>query len=312
MTESAITGVARFIDRAMGIGASRWDESTLKELSLTEAPAMVGGTSYWLADADAKAQWARWFLEGFADPARFQGEVSYPHLYALVRESVIQRMPDEEDEVRNAIARDLARLAERALSAGSGSGRKPWAREVKLTLWELGNRCWICGWGFPDWAVEDFLEGKRRTERRSQSFVDFMRPRGVTAQDLEIQIDHVHPFSRGGGDEIDNLRIACGWCNRHKSAWSLMYDAPGQCRNFDHPSLGFTSVPQPFWVVRILAVRKGCEYEGGCTSSTAKSELTVAPGYVNGSPNPSNLMVVCRDHDPFRDIRLVAAELFKG
>ena len=34
----------------------------------------------------------------------------------------------------------------------------------------------------------------------------------------ELQIDHIHPVSRGGGDEIENLTIACQKCNQFKKA----------------------------------------------------------------------------------------------
>jgi len=67
------------------------------------------------------------------------------------------------------------------------------------------------------------------------------------------------------------------------------------------------SVPQPFWVVRFLAMRARCEDPSGCQRKTATDELTVAPRNHGGSPNPANLMVVCHDHDPMTDVRLVAA-----
>ncbi len=36
-----------------------------------------------------------------------------------------------------------------------------------------------------------------------------------------FEIDHIHPLSRGGGDELDNLCLACAACNRSKSDKTL-------------------------------------------------------------------------------------------
>ncbi len=35
-----------------------------------------------------------------------------------------------------------------------------------------------------------------------------------------LEIDHKHPFSRGGGDEIDNLQLLCTPCNMRKGIQS--------------------------------------------------------------------------------------------
>jgi 5-methylcytosine-specific restriction endonuclease McrA len=32
------------------------------------------------------------------------------------------------------------------------------------------------------------------------------------------EVDHVVPKSRGGSDELENLVLACAWCNRRKHA----------------------------------------------------------------------------------------------
>jgi HNH endonuclease len=41
---------------------------------------------------------------------------------------------------------------------------------------------------------------------------------GARAPDAELQVDHIHPRSRGGRDNDDNLVTACRRCNVGKSA----------------------------------------------------------------------------------------------
>lgn len=33
-----------------------------------------------------------------------------------------------------------------------------------------------------------------------------------------LTIDHIHPVSRGGSDDMDNLQVLCAWCNTSKGA----------------------------------------------------------------------------------------------
>jgi hypothetical protein len=41
------------------------------------------------------------------------------------------------------------------------------------------------------------------------------------ASGVALQIDHVHPRSRGGSDRIFNLTLACEACNTKKAAWPV-------------------------------------------------------------------------------------------
>ena len=78
---------------------------------------------------------------------------------------------------------------------------------------------------------------------------------------------------------------------------------------FHHPKLGLVSVPQPFWVVRILALRKRCEHEA-CAGTATVSELTALPRNPLGAMNPMNLMITCFDHDPLGTDRLIPRKYF--
>jgi 5-methylcytosine-specific restriction endonuclease McrA len=308
--------ICKFVESAFGESVDLWNEEAIRRLAGLTAPPGLNASLSWLIDSDVKALRARWFLEGLIDPmspSDSPDSFSYPHLYSSVREAVVERAPaDMIPDERDKIAKRLASLLRDAALAREYSQRGNWSRETKLLLRELHNRCWICGASFPDWAEAKFL-GKQSTDFRSgNTYVDFLKPRGMKSADLQIEIEHVRPLARGGGDDVDNLKLACGWCNRTKSANQLLFDAQGVCKEREHPALGLMLVPQPFWVIRVLAVRRRCEHVGGCSARLETHELTVARKYKSGSPNPSNLMVVCSDHDPFSAHRLVPATALAG
>jgi len=41
------------------------------------------------------------------------------------------------------------------------------------------------------------------------------------AADVDLEIDHIFPVCRGGGDDDENLTAACGPCNRSKGASTI-------------------------------------------------------------------------------------------
>lgn len=40
---------------------------------------------------------------------------------------------------------------------------------------------------------------------------------GASGNDVELEIDHIHPISKGGSNHMSNLTTACRCCNQSKS-----------------------------------------------------------------------------------------------
>jgi hypothetical protein len=140
-------------------------------------------------------------------------------------------------------------------------------------------------------------------------FIDWLKPRGLAAQDSEIEVDHIVPHAAGGGNQ-ENLALACGWCNRSKGAFAGIYDQPLTPILVRHPHLGIRTAPRPLWVVRLLATRGRCEALEGCSETTHICELTVMLKHINGAANPANLRVVCKKHDDMRETRFISRDAY--
>lgn len=48
--------------------------------------------------------------------------------------------------------------------------------------------------------------------------VDAARRLGVTEANESLSLDHIHPHSRGGSDQPENLQTLCRSCNSKKGA----------------------------------------------------------------------------------------------
>jgi hypothetical protein len=295
-----------FVRTVLGSEVNWWSERDVRREASLSVPSGVLGSAPWILEGDVRGLWASWFVESLFDPVQIAPKsFNYVHLYARLTQWASEAASTLPPHRRAQLVQSLAEVLEPILLASSQNGRRRWRREEKLLLYDLGPRCWVCGAGFPVGAVDAFLERETRSPIPVRTHVDFMKPRGVSVRDLKIEVDHILPLSRGGDDEIENLRLSCGWCNRSKSAHTLLYHGPGHCRVVNHPRLGTRSVPQPFWTVRLLGLVRRCESIDGCDRSSDTSELTVAPRRLEGAANPTNMMVVCRDHDPLRADRLV-------
>lgn len=300
-------GELEFIRSAFPESADGWAVGQLQMLASIVVPDSVYGRRAGVVRGDMTHQWANWFVESILDPRGVADQgLQYPSIFAQVFRIVDRAYPNhvkttpEKKELAAAAARIVRGLASR-LTSDKKRGRLAFD-ERKLALDLAGNppRCWICGAEFRVHTIDRFLYGGAKQAPSLPSFVDILRPRGLNERDLQIEVDHVIPLSRGGEDGF-NLRLACGWCNRYKSARQSLFDAEGQPIVAGANAIGLASVPQPFWTIRLLGLMRRCEHPEGCERTSADSELTVVPINFEGAPNPINLRVTCSEHDPYLD-----------
>lgn len=315
MTDSALP-VRGWVADANSAIADPWSPGALQALAAKGVPDAVLGGSGWLLRSDAAATWARWYFEAFADTARYVDDdsLNFGPLYAQVRDGLRTAHHGAPDDEIADLARAVALAAWRDVRQRRSARRHRLSEPQREELWfreEPGVRCYLCGYLFTSHAKARFLRRVSRADPVALPLlVDFLRPRGRNARDVDAEADHVLPVAGGGPNDLDNLRIACGWCNRAKSRYAELYDAAAWSpATFDHPRLGKISLPQPLWVVRLVGVRKRCEWQGGCAARLAADELFLAPRRLSGALNPLNAAVYCAAHDPWASERFVGPSL---
>ena len=294
---------------AIGGGWNRQDlkilETAISDRDLDLPIARAEG----IVAADLTALRLRWLLEGLVDLAAFAAirENNYAHLVqqlVSVVESIMLKPKFSEDDRKEFIKLVAPPLM--MLVDGLRAGREPVPPGTKDQLLQgYPQRCWICGLRFTDRAVESFAGHGESWMSARADFVDYMRPRGCTRGDENIHIDHVFPIAYGGPNEIENLRLACGWCNKAKKHWLNYADVSTGILRYEHREKGTVGRPRPLWVARTLALVRSCG-EPDCGKSNEDAEMTVFARVPDGAPVPSNLEVTCDEHDPIREQRLVA------
>ncbi|MFI0141461.1 HNH endonuclease [Streptomyces luteogriseus] len=284
---------------------SNWSDEALKSLSKYTVPEVVSGNHGWLLRGDLSTVWGRWFIESLVDlaPYELDTELSIGHLHAPILDYFNTVSPQVPLDERKKYARVLTKFAWQLVSARRRRKRSAVGLATREELWAMGQpepRCYLCGYLFGDHARDKFL-GIAQDEPPIPPLVDFTRPRGMRASQLCIEVDHVIPVVEGGKTSVENLRLACGWCNSVKNRYTNIYDTiPWSAGIFDHQALGPVTQPQPLWVLRTVATRRRCEFPDGCTAKIEDSELFAGPRNPNGALTPVNLAVFCEQHDPWR------------
>lgn len=286
-----------------------WDINSLGKIANQRVPDFVTSGRGTLLRADIHLLWTQWFIDSICDSEQILNySQGYAHIFKAVQDRIPFIFTSITESERQKITKYIARLINQEIERKQERKRIYIDTETKKLLWDLSGeepRCWICGYKFTEWAKNKFLGYSNYKEIPLPRFVDYITLHGVKQRDICIEVDHAIPFSKGGSEDIDNLRLSCGWCNSHKSDRLSIYDVEIKPRTLEHPKLGKRSIPHPFWVIRLFSVRQRCEYEGNCEKSVQHSKLNIISKHPQGAMNPANLKVVCEDHDSLGSMRFI-------
>lgn len=306
----SIESLTNFLENSTTDPADAWIYEAVKRLAGLQPPSYLLGEEEPLLKGDQHRLWLRWFIEGIASPQSFARDESAGRLEML--EVVVRRVrslfpgadADRHKDLANRITDHLFAEVERLRTCAV----RDYARaETRLSLIQevVTPRCYLCGYEFTPEAIAAFLRVKGRNPIPTPIVLDVLRPRGLDERDQKIEIEHVVPVAAGGSGQ-DNLRLACGWCNKYKSSRVSIYEAsflPSRTEAFRLGPHRINELPHPFWSIRILALRGKCQHHEGCRATASEAELFVALRDWSGSPNPTNLAVYCATHDPIAALR---------
>jgi len=278
--------------------SSSWYPNNLASLAILNPPSAVFPNNNVICKSDMSFIWLSWFVETVYDYNLAKDDISYAAVFSYVRRGLIHSGFSESAENFTDVSKTVSRLVYEYIGKVRGRKRiqpKVTTKEALLEKYDTTPTCWICGYRFSAEAVKRYL-GENVNFNLPATF-DYFSPRGLKERDISIEIEHKQPFSSGGADidDLDNIDLSCGFCNKHKWKFLSIYDANRGLRSFHHPSLGLVSVPQPYWGIRILALAEKCSEEG-CTVKKSKQQLYIDLVNPLGSASPTNLKVVCRKH----------------
>lgn len=304
--------ISSFLDTTADKLEAFWDIQSLSKIANQRVPDFIMSGRGTLLRADIHILWTQWFIESICDPEIFaSSSKGYAYIVHKVQETIPSIFPGVPESERKELTKYIARLVDKEVQRRKIRKRISVSLDTRKLLWDIYGpepRCWICGYKFTKWAENKFLGYGNYAEALLPQFIDYMTLNSLTSRDISIEVDHAVPFSKGGHEE-DNLRLACGWCNSHKSDRVSLYDVALKPRTLEHPKLGKQSIPHPFWIVRLLSVRRCCEYEEGCHKTVDNAQLTVFPRHREGAMNPTNLRVICSEHDPLGSHRFVSRKV---
>jgi hypothetical protein len=308
-----LNSICSFLESTSSRIDTNWYLSSLHTIAALRVPDFITGRQDTVLRADINTLWTQWFLESICDPEKFVDNYpGYAHIIHTVKVEVPSLFSNIDSNKHGEIIKQISRLVEKEVQRRQIRKRVAFDPDIKDALWDIYGpepRCWICGYEFSPWAIGKFLKRPPEEVPPQPQFIDYLKPSGVTKRDFQMEIDHVFPFSDGGDENIDNLRIACGWCNAYKSDRLSIYDVAAKPPVISHPKLGRVTVPHPFWTVRLLSLHRQCEYEGGCDKTVENSELTVTSKHKEGALNPVNLRVTCLEHDHLGPERFISRKL---
>ncbi len=306
--------ILNFLGSALEDPAGCWDRKKIGQTSSMSVPDLIFGLNRDVLRNDAHQQWARWFVESFIDPRSFgHNNCDYTKIFADVWAAIngnLTHLPrPERAEVAKIVSKTLFGISKKFNLENQRKSISDSQKRLLLDISGKPPRCHYCGAIFDEKSINNYLGFEKIIPDQPLLF-DVLRPRGISVRDLQIEIDHVTPFSRGG-EEGENLKLSCGWCNRQKSNYVSIYDISGIPERCGPNTLGLHSIPHPFWSLRLIALRGSCEFHDGCDRNNRNELMMVAPICATGALNPSNLRVTCLEHDPLKENRFQPLTVIK-
>lgn len=286
-------------------------QKSLVELAQQQIPIEIHGDRQTLHDADYRLLLYSWFVESICDFEKIDENTDKARVWSWIKSGLEAHFGSGKADSK--FVSFLTEDIYNKFVLNSKKKRKPWkiALKKELISREIRPKCWICQREFSKEAINNFINSKK-LDIKLPSTVDFMFPRGVIARDLSIEVEHIVPFSLKGGDpdDISNLALSCGWCNSSKSNSMSIYTVNRNGKYYCHPNLGRRSIPNRFWIVKLLMIQKNCQ---NCGATPTIEENKLRPILINdkGIANVNNLKVVCGSCDNIRGERMVESKTYK-
>lgn len=307
-------GILEYIEDAFSSLDNAWDSKSINRNGSILPPEDIFLGDKNLLRNDINLQWLTWFCESICFLHDDLSTKNLHDVHSLVRRGLRNIGINTDSSDGFSLSKIIALFVSKKLDIIYERKRETATKDRKLELLESAGRfpkCWICNENFSDGAIELFLSSGRSGSIVLPSMIDYMMPRGLIERDLKIEIEHKIPFSKGGGDlkDNDNIALSCGWCNRHKSNFISLYDVGRSGKYYKHRTLGDVSIPEPYWIIRKMALYRECA-DKLCTRGR-KNKLFVDLVNPHGTANPFNIKIVCCDHVKDYQHRLVPAKSYK-
>ncbi|ENP8323283.1 HNH endonuclease signature motif containing protein [Vibrio vulnificus] len=302
-----------YLEHSIPIIDSLWDSDKICSAAIANEPESVLGSNISILKADRSIIALSWFIESVYDYNLADDSVTYAQVFNQVRRGLSNLGFDSDHKDYLYIASRITRLCFSYICNSSNRKRKAVTKSLKLDLLEDCDnkpKCWICGHKFCDESINKFLGEPYKI--KLPTLIDMYFPSGLSERDYVIEVEHKKPFSTGGADldDINNIALSCGFCNRHKWKFISLYDVNRSLRGYLHPRLGLVSIPQPYWAIRLLALSEKCN-EPGCTVKKSHAKLYIDVKNPLGSMSPTNMQVVCRRHRKRPGDRMVSSVDYK-
>lgn len=292
-----------------------WNWEMQQEISHIKPPDLLMGVRRDMMHAEIIREWSKWIIEQFIDEKNITHNISFAvilnDINLTISELVGKQMSaGDKKEIVISISRmvfdriiQLNKLKQKRISISHH------IKNDLLTIYGPKPRCWLTGYQFSDEAIHNFTARKDESlEIKLPALIDKYKPMGLNAKDLSIEVDHLHPFSLGGEDDIQNYRLICGWANKvksnHISGYSMGTRADIAC--------GLFPKKYYYWVVRLIGMRRKCEIDG-CSNNINNSELTVRSSLGDSKLiTPISMQVVCQQHASSTIGRYISRSLYEG